>query len=244
MGTLVSVGGNFWAAYKPLIIAFAIMAVLAFVLLQLLVVLRRRAEQELQQLYYSDVALYLERLENNKRLKYVFRAPIILLYRLDGYLKLGSDEKIREVISTLDSMKLEPRDRVEFLQKRMSFFVSVGEAAEARASFDRLSDYLHTVKADEVDQYRAMIDEGKEIIRVYLDKDVTYMNSLLKKAEKTQHPVLRGVIYYRLAKLAHFKGDADKREKYLRQASQTLGGTDYEAIIAQALIAPDILETK
>lgn len=243
MGNLMSFG-EFWASYKPFVIAFAVMVVLAFALLQLLVHLRRQSEEELQRLFSSDVKLYLERLENNRRLTFVFRKPIMLLYKLDGYLKIGSDNKVRDLIEKLDGTKLEPRDKVEYLQKRMSFFVSVGEADEARASFDKLREYLHSVKADEVDRYRAILDEGEEIIRVYLDRDVSYMDELLLKAQRTEHPVLRGVVYFRMAKLAHFKGNAEARGKYLELAAETLSGTGYEEIIKQAFKAPEILEIK
>ena len=236
--------GEFWAQYKPFIIAFAVMVVLAFILLQFLVFARRQAEQELERLFNSDIERYLERLENNKRLSYIFRKPIMFLMKLDGYLKTGNDDAIRALIKELDGMKLEPRDKVEFYQKRMSFFVSVGEADEAKESFEKLQAYLHSVKADEEDRYRTLLDEGQEIIRVYLDKDVSYMGELKKKAEHTEHPVLRGVMYFRLAKLAHFKGDAEQRAKYLKTAAKTLSGTDYEEIIKQAYLTPEILEVK
>ncbi len=236
--------GEFWAQYKPFIIGFAVMVVLAFVLLQFLVYARRQAELELDRLFKSDIKLYLERLEHNKRLGYIFRKPILLLLKLDGYLKTGNDDAIRSLVKELDSIRLEPRDKVEYYQKRMSFFVSVGEADEAKLSFEKLQSYLHSVKADEEDRYRTLLDEGQEIIRVYLDRDVSYMAKLKKKAENTEHPVMRGVMYYRLAKLAHFKGDEEQREKYLKAAAKTLSGTDYEEIIKQALIAPEILETK
>ena len=169
---------------------------------------------------------------------------MLLLYQLDGYLKTGNDGKIRQLIGELDRLKLEPRDRVEFLQKRMSFFVSVGEAEEARASFARLSAYLHAVKADEVDTYRSLLSEGEEVLRVYLDRDVGYLPELLEKAQREAHPVLRGVQYYRLAKLAHFEGEAEQTRDYLKKAAETLAGTDYEALIRQALRAPAILEHK
>ena len=233
-----------WTAYKPFIIAFAVMVVLAFVLLQLLVRTRHNAEAELEKLFRTDTDLYLERLENNRLLGMIFRKPILLLFKFDGYLKTGEDERIRELIKELDAMKLEPRDKVEYYQKRMSFFVSAGEADEARWSLDKLSDFIRSVKADEVEQYRAIISEGQEIVRVYLDRDVSYMGELIRKAEKTEHPILRGVMYFRLAKLAHFKGDAPERERYLKLAAKTLSGTDYEEIIRQALQAPEILEQK
>ena len=243
MGTLMS-AGEFWTAYKPFVITFVIMAVLVFALMLLLQYARHQAEEELGKLLDSDANLYLERLENNNRLALVFRKPVLLLYKLTGYMEIGNDIEIRNIIGLLDSMKLEPRDKVEYLQKRMSFFVSTGDSVEAKASFERLSGYLHSVKADEVDRYRVLLDEGAEIIRVYLDRDVSYMDELKEKAAGTGHPVLRGVMYFRLAKLAHFKGDAQEREKYLALASETLSGTYYEEIIIKARLAPEILETK
>ncbi len=235
---------KFWNAYEPFIIAFAVMAVLVFVLMRLLLNFRYQAEDELEALLKTNPGLYLERLNNNKRLKLVFRKPVLLLYRLDGYMKTGDDAKIREIISTLDGMRLEPRDKVEFLQRRMSFFVSAGETDEAKASFQRLSDYLHSVKADEVERYRVMLDEGEEIIRVYLDKDVSYMGALVRKVKREEHPVLRGVMYYRLSKLAYFKGDETLTQAYLDKAAQTLSGTDYEQIIRLAREDPQILALK
>ena len=95
-----------------------------------------------------------------------------------------------------------------------------------------------------METYKTMLDEGQEIVRVYLDRDVSYMDELLAKAKRTEHPVLRGVMYFRLAKLAHFKGNGEEAENYLRLAGETLGGTAYEEIIRQALTNPELLETK
>jgi hypothetical protein len=235
---------EFFIAYKPFLIAFAVMVVLVFALMLLLQYARRQAEEELNTLFNCDVNLYLERLDNNGRLSLVFRKPVLLLYKLRGYLKTGNDSEIRGIITKLDGMKLEPRDRVEYLQNRMSFFVSVGETAEAKTSFERLRGYLRSVHADEVEKYRDIINEGEEIIRVYLDRDISYMYELKHKAETAEHPVMRGVMYFRLAKLAHFKGSAEERENYLALAAETLSGTDYEEIITEAFKTPEILEIK
>jgi len=220
------------------------MTVLVFLLIRLLLYARRVAEDELARLKRSNISMYLERLENNRYLSLVFRKPVLLLMRLEGYMKIGDDEKIRQLIKQLDNIKLQPRDRVDFLQKRMSYFVSAGEETEARASYKRLADYLRSVKADEVETYRSMLSEGEEIIKVYLDKDISYIPKLAEKAGKTEHPVLRGIMYYRLAKLEHYKGDDQQAKKYLEKAAQTLSGTDYEEIIRQARITPEILGVK
>lgn len=48
-------------------------------------------------------------------------------------MKLGDNQMIRQIIAQLDQMSLQPRDKLLFLQDRLSFFVSTGEWDEARA---------------------------------------------------------------------------------------------------------------
>ena len=112
--------------WLPLALTLVMMA-LIFLALRLLSALRTQAEKELRRLYQQDVALYLERLEHNRRLKLVFRKSVLLLYRLEGYMKLGNNQMIRQIIAQLDQMSLQPRDKLLFLQDRLSFFVSTGE---------------------------------------------------------------------------------------------------------------------
>ena len=131
--------------WLPLALTLVMMA-LIFLALRLLSALRTQAEKELRRLYQQDVALYLERLEHNRRLKLVFRKSVLLLYRLEGYMKLGDNQMIRQIIAQLDQMILQPRDKLLFLQDRLSFFVSTGEWDEARASRDSLVSFLHKSK--------------------------------------------------------------------------------------------------
>ena len=87
--------------WLPLALTLVMMA-LIFLALRLLSALRTQAEKELRRLYQQDVALYLERLEHNRRLKLVFRKSVLLLYRLEGYMKLGDNQMIRQIIAQLD----------------------------------------------------------------------------------------------------------------------------------------------
>lgn len=93
--------------WLPLALTLVMMA-LIFLALRLLSALRTQAEKELRRLYQQDVALYLERLEHNRRLKLVFRKSVLLLYRLEGYMKLGDNQMIRQIIAQLDQMSLQP----------------------------------------------------------------------------------------------------------------------------------------
>lgn len=146
--------------WLPLALTLVMMA-LIFLALRLLSALRTQAEKELRRLYQQDVALYLERLEHNRRLKLVFRKSVLLLYRLEGYMKLGDNQMIRQIIAQLDQMSLQPRDKLLFLQDRLSFFVSTGEWDEARASRDSLVSFLHKSKADRQAQYQKVIADAR-----------------------------------------------------------------------------------
>ncbi len=225
---------TFFDTYKLAIISFVVMVLLAFVMIRLTLSLRASTEKELAQLQYSNPSLFLERLQNNRRLTWVFRKNEILLMQLDGQMRLGQDEEIQQLIKTLDAQRLLPREKVDYLQKRMSFFVSVGDVEEAKASLEKLETYLRSVKADEVEKYRIMLDEGEEIIQVYLDKNPGYRGTLQSKLAGTTNPIQKGILLYRLAKLSWFAHDESSARAYLDQAKPLLQGSDYAPIIEQA----------
>jgi len=234
----------FFETYKLPIISFVVMVLLAFALIRLTLALRASAEKELAQLQYANPTLYLERLQNNRRLNWVFRKNEILLMQLDGQMRLGQDTEIERLIRRLDGQRLLPREKVDYLQKRMSFFASIGEVEEAKESFINLTNYLHSVKADEVEKYRVMLEEGEEITQVYLDKNPEYRSTLLAKLDTTTNPIQKGIRLYRLAKLSWFANDETAARGYLAQAKPLLAGSDYAPIIEQAQENPSILAIK
>lgn len=225
---------SFFDTYKLAIISFVVMVLLAFVMIRLTLSLRASAEKELAQLQYSNPNLFLERLQNNRRLTWVFRKNEILLMQLDGQMRLGQNEEIQRLIEKLDAQRLLPREKVDYLQKRMSFFASTGDVEEAKTSFEKLETYLRSVKADEVEKYRLMLEEGEEIIQVYLDKNPGYRSTLQSKLASTTNPIQKGIRLYRLAKLSWFARDEASARAYLDQAKPLLAGSDYALIIDQA----------
>lgn len=235
---------SFFVTYKLPIISFVVMALLAFVMIRMTLTLRSSAEKELEKLQYTNPALYLERLQNNRRLNWVFRKNESLLMQLEGQMRLGQDEEIQRLIETLDAQRLLPREKVDYLQKRMSFFASVGNVEEAKASFEKLETYLRSVKADEIERYRVMLEEGEEIIQVYLDKNPGYRVTLQSKLAATTNPVQKGIRLYRLAKLSWFAQDESSARSYLEQAKPLLQGSDYAPIIEQAAKDLSILAIK
>ena len=234
----------FFDTYKLPIISFVVMVALAFALIRLTVAVRASAEKELAKLQYANPTLFLERLQNNRRLTWVFRKSEILLMQLDGQMRLGQDDQIQRLIRILDAQRLLPREKVDYLQKRMSFFASIGEVEEAKDSFVKLATFLRSVKADEVEKYRIILEEGEEIIQVYLDKNPDYRETLQAKLAATTNPIQKGIRLYRLAKLLWYAHDETAARGYLAQAKPLLAGSDYAPIIEQAQENPSILAIK
>ena len=118
---------TFFTRNWHLLLIFVGMSVAMFLLLRLQVVLREQTARTIRTLMSRDPALCLERLENNRRLKWLYRKPVLLLWKLDCYLALGEDGKARYTIEQLRKAKLEPMDKLELYQKEISFFAVTGD---------------------------------------------------------------------------------------------------------------------
>ena len=94
---------------------------------------------------------------------------------------------------------------------------------------------LTKLKATDTPKYRDILEEGQSLIRIYIDKDVSFIDSLIQKATRTQQKVVRGITQYRVARLAYLKGDQEMVDKYLRRASVNVVGTYYQSIVAEAI---------
>lgn len=219
-----------------------LLIILVFIALYLLSLARAQSERELRALLRRDPRLYIERLENNRRLKLVFRPAVLLLYKLEGYMSLNDDGKCRELIAKLDGMKLQPRDRLQFYQTKLSFYAYAGDGEQAKATLTQLEDFLHKSGADEVDQYKKLLRQARQIVAVYVDKDISMLPKLQRQAAATKDGADRGLLQFRIAKLSHYAGNEDQAEVYLNRAAKNLKNTAYSVIIDSALEDHSVLE--
>lgn len=219
-----------------------LLMILVFIALYLLSLARAQSERELRALLRRDPRLYIERLENNRRLKLVFRPAVLLLYKLEGYMSLNDDGKCRELIAKLDGMKLQPRDRLQFYQTKLSFYAYAGDGEQAKATLTQLEDFLHKSGADEVDQYKKLLRQARQIVTVYVDKDISMLPKLQRQAAATKDGADRGLLQFRIAKLSHYAGNEDQAEVYLNRAAKNLKNTAYSVIIDSALEDHSVLE--
>ncbi len=235
---------TFFASNWHWLLIFAVMSVAIFLLLRLQVMLREQTARTIQTLLVRDPKLCLERLENNRRLKWLYRKPILLLWKLDCYMALGEDEKARHTIDRLRSAKLEPMDKLELYQKEISFFASYGDGERAKKAFADLKSFLKESGADKEKHYAEILSEAEIIIGVYVERNVGLIKKLVGRAEHTKNDVMRGITQFRVAKLAWYKGDEDLMRTYLNRAGKNLKGTVYEPVIDAAKEDPSVLETK
>ena len=219
-----------------------LLMILVFIALYLLSLARAQSERELRALLRRDPRLYIERLENNRRLKLVFRPAVLLLYKLEGYMSLNDDGKCRELIAKLDGMKLQPRDRLQFYQTKLSFYAYAGDGEQAKATLTQLEDFLHKSGADEVDQYKKLLRQARQIVAVYVDKDISMLPKLQRQAAATKDGADRGLLQFRIAKLSHYAGNEDQAEVHLNRAAKNLKNTAYSVIIDSALEDHSVLE--
>lgn len=219
-----------------------LLMILVFIALYLLSLARAQSERELRALLRRDPRLYIERLENNRRLKLVFRPAVLLLYKLEGYMSLNDDGKCRELIAKLDGMKLQPHDRLQFYQTKLSFYAYAGDGEQAKATLTQLEDFLHKSGADEVDQYKKLLRQARQIVAVYVDKDISMLPKLQRQAAATKDGADRGLLQFRIAKLSHYAGYEDQAEVYLNRAAKNLKNTAYSVIIDSALEDHSVLE--
>lgn len=219
-----------------------LLMILVFIALYLLSLARAQSERELRALLRRDPRLYIERLENNRRLKLVFRPAVLLLYKLEGYMSLNDDGKCRELIAKLDGMKLQPRDRLQFYQTKLSFYAYAGDGEQAKATLTQLEDFLHKSGADEVDQYKKLLRQARQIVAVYVDKDISMLPKLQRQTAATKDGADRGLLQFRIAKLSHYAGNEDQAEVYLNRAAKNLKNTAYSVIIDSALEDHSVLE--
>lgn len=237
IGALLS-GSWYW------LVVFAVMAVLVFLLLQLQTVLRDQMSRMIETLLRQDPGLCLERLERNRRLKLLFRKPILELWKLDACMALGEDDKARQIIDGLRNTRLEPRDKLELYQKEISFFAASGDGDRAKQAREDLYTFLKKAGADKEKAYAAILDDADIILGVYVEHNTGLIKKLIGRAEHTKNDIMRGITQYRIAKLAWYKGDEALMQTYLSRAGKNLQGTWYAPIIEQAKVDPRILETK
>ena len=227
-----------------LIIGLVISVIVILVLRFLIVNVRDYSDKMLSTLTKTDPSLALERLENNKLLKLIFRKQLLALYKLDCYMSLGKTDEIIKTINLLSSYKLNDYDNYEFLTKSFSFYLTNNFPEKAKLTYTTTKNFLVNKKISDKEPYANVLEEMETLIGVYIDKDINLINKLKEKENKENKKHDKGLIQYRLAKLYYFANNEKKMNEYLLKAKANLDDTVYAVIIENALKDNGILDIK
>lgn len=208
-------------------------------LLLLLRRLRTLALAELRKTLYQDhdPVSYLSMLDS-RGLRIVLRKGTIELMRLEGLMYTSDTEATRRSIAALAQRKLPLAEKLDYLERCLSFYLQAGENESALEIYRQIDTLLEKEPDEQLKQIRA---EAKLLIDIYVKHDTSRISGLTEKA-KHQKGIQLGITEYRIAKLYHYRKDDAEAGKYLTLAAGRLAGTAWQGIINDALQDRSVLE--
>lgn len=223
------------------LIYLIIFPIAVFLLLFLLNKLRRKTTNELEKVLYiqNDPGLYLQLLKNPK-LKILYPGSTLLHFELNACLLLGDDAEIAHRVELLDKAPLSKGESLEYHQKKLSYYCTLGRKDRAEAALRKIESILEKAKGDHA---LFILKESRTIFDIYIKHDTKLIEEL-EQIQTEQQGVARGVTLYRLAKLSFFKQDDRSTQAYLLKAKELLAGTAWFDIVESALKDKTVLGYK
>lgn len=194
--------------------------------------LRKKTINHLNELLYLKENFFLyQELLKNKRLRLIFRKEMIDILKLNGYLLEGDENKIKEMIHKLDNSILEPFEKLDYYQKRFSYFVEQNDRNEANKSLQLLKEVFKKAKNPKT---ISIIEEAEFIYEIYIMHNTKLIPDLIEKEKMINDPIRKGVTQYRIAKLYYYQNNQDKVNIYLEKAKNNVKGSYWYPIIIEA----------
>lgn len=216
--------------------------IVTLVVLGLLLLMRKIREGALVQLKTTlyidhDPIKYLAMLKTWK-LKVLLRRSTLELMRLEGLLYTGDNTSIEQEIEVIGKLRLSRAEKLDFSQRKLSYYLSVGRNEDAEAS---LAEIKEIIKNEPDKQLCEIGEEADMLVRLYVRHDQSLLPALEAKA-RAQTGVQLGITQFRMAKLYHY-GDNDASARgCLKKAAANLEGTSWHSIAQKALEDINILE--
>nr|WP_319488921.1 hypothetical protein [uncultured Caproiciproducens sp.] len=219
-----------------------ILFTLILIILLSLNVLRQRVLAKLKNILYiqNNSALYFEALQSS-HLALLLRKNSILLLELEGLLYKGSEVEIDGLIRRLDSAKLKPAERLDYLQKKLSYYIDTQNKEQSIASYQSLDRFIGKT---EIVKYQKIMDDATLLIEIYINRNTELIGRLIADSEQQTDNCMKGITQYRVAKLAYYKKNDKLMNRFLALAKQNLQGTSWQNIVEQAINDKRILEVK
>jgi hypothetical protein len=220
---------------------YAILLILIFVIIFLLAKLRQKTTNELEKVLYiqNKPELYLQLLKNSK-LKILYSKSTLLHFELNAYLLQGDDIQTENIIRLLDAMTMTKGQSLEYNQKKLSYYCSLGSKDKAQDALNKIESILSKVKGDKA---QSILKESKLIFDIYIRHDTKLIKEL-EQIQAIQQGATRGLTLYRLAKLSYFDKSESRAHGYLVQAKELLKNTAWFDIVESAIKDKSVLNYK
>jgi len=151
--------------------------------------------------------------------KLFFNKKVRLQRKLDAYVMKHDLDSAMEILKQLEGLRLSFGQKVSLYEKEVNFYIEnkmYEQAVEANNKIQELN------KQVEIKDLQKIADECNFLIKVYVDKDPTVVNELIEFAENSGNDAVKGLFYFRAAKLYYYKQDNKMVEKYLEKAYNLL----------------------
>jgi|SRR5690554_2186508 len=204
--------------------------------------IRKNTIKHLNELLYIKENYFLyQELLNNTRLRLIFRREMIDILKLNGYLLEGNETNIKKMFFKLDNTKLEPYEKLDYYQKRFSYYVEHKDSEEAKKSLLMLKDIFSKAKNQKA---ISIVEEAELVYDIYILHNTKLIPKLIKKENKINDPIIKGINQYRIAKLYYYENNHKQVDIYLTKALDNVKGTYWYPIIVEAKKDYSILDKK
>lgn len=156
--------------------------------------------------------------------KLFFNKKVRLQRKLDAYVMKHDIDSAIEILKELEGLRLSFGQKVSLYEKEVNFYVQnkmYKQAEEANNNIQELN------KKVEIPDLQKIADECNFLIKVYVDKDSSIVNDLIDFAEKSGNESVKGLFYFRAAKLYYYKQDNKMVDKYLDKSYNLLHKTAF-----------------
>ena len=158
-----------------------------------------------------------------------------LIMMIEPYIIQNNETALNGVIEELKKLKLSDYNRIGINQKLLEYYALHGKSKKAENIYDESKTILakEPFKSDE--KYQSILLEAEQMIEVYARRNGDYLTQESKLAEAADHGAIKGVYYYRCAKLAYYNHDKNQMKRYLESAKIECKGSKLEKNIDRIL---------
>lgn len=146
------------------IVYLLILVIGTFGLISLLRYAQKEVLAELEDvlIHQNNPIQYLQMLKS-KRLGLILRKGSLALLEFYGYLCMGEDSAIEDIIKKVDSAKLNRGEKLVYLQRKFSYYIQAKQYEKARETYSELE---HLLEGEKNENCKALLEQASSILKM------------------------------------------------------------------------------